>query len=154
LWLLALPGSPGTSPVPCHVSYGCPAQKPEDESLWRTRSSVRLPSANGNRPKMAAVTRPRLDYDRNVFINCPFDPAYQPLFAAIIFTIQYSGFFTRSALEVSDGTRTRLVTLCELIAGCRYGIHDLSHTSLDLAHGLPRMNMPFELGLFLGCQRC
>ena len=120
---------------------------------FATRSIASSPSANGNRRKMAAANGPRLEYDRSVFINCPFDPAYQPLFAAIIFTIQYSGFFARSALEVSDGTRTRLATLCELIAGCRYGIHDLSRTSLDLTHGLPRMNMPFELGLFLGCQR-
>jgi hypothetical protein len=33
-----------------------------------------------------------------------------------------------------------------------YGVHDISMQSLDNATGLPRFNMPFELGLFLGCK--
>ncbi|MGA3186883.1 MAG: hypothetical protein ABSF22_07205, partial [Bryobacteraceae bacterium] len=33
------------------------------------------------------------------------------------------------------------------------GIHDLSAVALDAATGLPRFNMPLELGLFLGCKR-
>jgi len=32
------------------------------------------------------------------------------------------------------------------------GIHDISRTELDKANRLPRFNMPFELGLFLGAR--
>jgi hypothetical protein len=39
-----------------------------------------------------------------------------------------------------------------IIATCRYGIHDISRTELD-KNRLPRFNMPFELGLFLGAKR-
>lgn len=40
-----------------------------------------------------------------------------------------------------------------IISECKYSIHDLSLTTLDSATGLPRFNMPFELGLDLGCRR-
>ena len=43
--------------------------------------------------------------------------------------------------------------LYNLISECRYGIHDLSGTELDPEHGLPRFNMPLELGIFLGAKR-
>ena len=33
------------------------------------------------------------------------------------------------------------------------GIHDLSSVAPDSITGLPRFNMPLELGLFLGCKR-
>lgn len=36
---------------------------------------------------------------------------------------------------------------------CRFGINDLSAVTLDAATGLPRFNMPLELGLFFGCKR-
>lgn len=47
----------------------------------------------------------------------------------------------------------RLEKLYGIIEECRYGIHDLSRTDLDEANGLPRFNMPLELGIFLGCKR-
>jgi hypothetical protein len=31
-------------------------------------------------------------YDRNVFINCPFDSAYRPLFEAIAFATADCGY--------------------------------------------------------------
>jgi hypothetical protein len=46
----------------------------------------------------------------------------------------------------------RIIKILELIGSCRYGIHDISMQSLDAVTNLPRFNMPFELGLFLGCQ--
>ncbi len=39
----------------------------------------------------------------------------------------------------------------ELIEQCRYGIHDISAVAIDSNTGLPRFNMPLELGLFLEC---
>ena len=40
-----------------------------------------------------------------------------------------------------------------MIGECRYGVHDLSRTELDAESGLPRFNMPLELGVFLGAKR-
>jgi hypothetical protein len=91
-------------------------------------------------------------YGRNVFINCPFDDEYTPLFEAIVFTIQACGFrpiCARSRLNSSD---VRLHKILELIASCRYSIHDLSRTELDRASTLPRFNMPLELGIDFGCR--
>ena len=89
----------------------------------------------------------------DVFINCPFDEGYRELFRALIFVIFACGFRPRSARELDDGTETRIEKLYRLIDSCRYGTHDLSRTELDPDHGLPRFNMPLELGLFLGAKR-
>ena len=35
---------------------------------------------------------------------------------------------------------------------CPFGVHDLSRTELSASTGLPRFNMPFELGLYLGAK--
>ena len=89
----------------------------------------------------------------DVFINCPFDRAYNPTFRSIIFAIYACGFRPRSAMELDDGGQTRIDKLYGLIAECRYGIHDLSRTELDDVNQLPRFNMPLELGIFLGAKR-
>jgi hypothetical protein len=92
------------------------------------------------------------DYDRNVFINCPFDPAYAPMFEAIVFAVQDAGFEPRSARERLDSSQIRLHKIIDLIGRSRYSIHDLSRTELDDATSLPRFNMPLELGIDLGCK--
>jgi len=92
------------------------------------------------------------DYAENVFINCPFDIDYEPLLLAMIFAIRDLGLKPRSAKHVSDGGRPRINKILELIENCRFGIHDISRTELDPIHSLPRFNMPFELGLDLGCR--
>jgi hypothetical protein len=89
-------------------------------------------------------------YDRSVFINCPFDTAYQPMFDAIVFAVLACGHVPHSALEIDDAGRARFVKIAELIGHCRFGIHDISRTDTSSAGGLPRFNMPLELGLFLG----
>lgn len=91
-------------------------------------------------------------YDFNVFINCPFDEQYRPLFNSIVFAVHDAGFIARSALEVYNAGRVRIEKITQLIAECRLGVHDLSRTQLDEASQLPRFNMPLELGLFLGAQ--
>ena len=92
-------------------------------------------------------------YETDVFINCPFDAAYHPLFDAILFGVTACGFRLRCSLEVMDGSENRLDKLLRLIRDSRLGIHDISRTELDAASGCPRFNMPFELGLFLGAKR-
>lgn len=91
--------------------------------------------------------------NRQVFINCPFDRRYAPLFEAIVFSVFDCGFVARSALEYSDSSEPRIEKIVTLIGRCRYSIHDLSRTELDKRTGLPRFNMPLELGICLGAQR-
>ncbi len=94
-----------------------------------------------------------IHYNDNVFINCPFDSVYKPLFDAIVFTIHDCGFIPRCALEEDDASEVRIDKIYNIIAGCRYGIHDISRTELDADSGLPRFNMPLELGIFLGAKK-
>lgn len=88
---------------------------------------------------------------RAVFINCPFDAAYQPIFDAIVFAVHRCGFLARCAREDGDSDRVRIDKIVQMIAECELGIHDLSR--VDTEGQLPRFNMPFELGLFIGAQR-
>lgn len=93
------------------------------------------------------------DYEKNVFINCPFDALYRSIFNAIVFAVHDSGFRPRCALEASDAGQFRLEKIMKIISECKYSIHDISRTELDSLTRLPRFNMPLELGLDLGCRR-
>ena len=95
---------------------------------------------------------PADEYERNVFINCPFDDDYAPLFEAIVFAINDAGFRPKCARERLDSSQIRLQKIIELISASRYSIHDLSRTALDATNALPRFNMPLELGIDLGCK--
>lgn len=92
-------------------------------------------------------------YEYNVFINCPFDDEYADMFYALVFAVHDCGFRARCTLEIDDTGRVRLESILDLISECSLGIHDISRTELDETYGLPRFNMPFELGLFLGASR-
>jgi hypothetical protein len=91
--------------------------------------------------------------DQSVFVNCPFDDDYKPLFEALIFTVACSGYRVRCALEESNSADIRFDKLCRLISQSGRSVHDLSRVELDPKSRLPRFNMPFELGLFLGARR-
>lgn len=93
------------------------------------------------------------DYASSVFINCPFDPAYEPILDALIFAVLDCGFIPRCALEVEDSSEIRLEKIFRIIDESKFGIHDLSRTELDSKTNLPRFNMPFELGIFMGAKR-
>ncbi len=88
----------------------------------------------------------------SVFINCPFDPSYRKVFDAIVFAVCALAFEPRCALDRDDGTEERLTKILELIDECPFGIHDLSYMKIDPGTRLPRQNMSFELGLFLGLE--
>ncbi len=89
---------------------------------------------------------------RHVFINCPFDLAYKPIFNALVFAVYDLGFRARCALEIDDAGDTRRDKILRIISECKYGVHDISATELNPII-LPRFNMPLELGLYLGCKR-
>ena len=88
----------------------------------------------------------------SVFINCPFDKHYWPMFEAIVFCVVDCGFSPRSALEQIDSGDVRLQKIRTLISGSKYAIHDISRIEVSAASPYPRFNMPFELGLDLGCR--
>jgi hypothetical protein len=90
---------------------------------------------------------------RDVFINCPFDDDFAPIFRSLVFAVTRCGFRARCAREMDDGSETRIDKLYRIVDESRYGIHDLSRTELDSVNQLPRFNMPLELGIFLGAKR-
>lgn len=92
-------------------------------------------------------------YTDSIFINCPFDKVYEPLLQCIVFTVYRCGFVPRSALEEEDSLDIRIEKIVRLISKCKFGIHDISRTELDEVNGLPRFNMPFELGIFWGAKK-
>jgi hypothetical protein len=89
---------------------------------------------------------------RHVFINCPFDNAYKPLFDAITFAVHDLGFQARHAL-VEGGQPLRLPRIAAEIRGSSYSIHDLSRVQRGGALNLPRFNMPFEAGIAYACNQ-
>lgn len=91
-------------------------------------------------------------YARQVFLNCPFDDGYRTIYEAIIFAVIHCGFVLRCARERDDSSETRIAKIVEIIRDSQFGIHDISRVELDDANGLPRFNMPLELGLFLGAK--
>ncbi len=91
-------------------------------------------------------------YEYNVFINCPFDPQYSELFPCLVFAVKDCGFIPRCALELNNSGEARIEKLYRIIRESKYGIHDISRTELN-RHGLPRFNMPLELGIFLGASK-
>jgi hypothetical protein len=103
--------------------------------------------------RRVSENRPSRRFRTGVFINCPFDPSYKPLFDCIIFTTIYCGFVARSALEIDDASQVRIDKIFKIIEESRFGVHDLSRTELDGTSGLPRFNMPLELGMFLAAKR-
>lgn len=92
-------------------------------------------------------------YDLGVFINVPFDRRYKKLFDALVFSVHDCGFIAHCSKEVEDSSVVRVQSIGRIIENCRFGIHDLSRTTLDAKHKLPRFNMPLELGIFLGAKR-
>jgi hypothetical protein len=94
----------------------------------------------------------KMDYEHNVFINCPFDDAYSSLLRAIVFAVLDCGFHPRCALESPDASENRIQRIYRIISDCGLGIHDLSRNQPDPDTKLPRFNMPLELGIFLGAK--
>lgn len=93
------------------------------------------------------------DYQRQVFINCPFDGEFLPLLRAIVFVLKACDYVPRCALEADSATEVRVDKILRIIGECALSIHDISRTQLDRKSKLPRFNMPFELGLFLGAAK-
>jgi hypothetical protein len=100
--------------------------------------------------RRAAELRAR---DSSVFLNVPYDAAFENLLLAYIAGVSAYGFAHRATLEIPFGQR-RLDRILTLIRQSQYSIHDLSRVQLDRkSPRTPRFNMPFELGLTVALER-
>ena len=88
---------------------------------------------------------------KSVFINCPFDDAFKPILRAMVFTLIASGYHPCCALDATDGAEVRVAKIAVMIGACDWGIHDLSRVEMGVG-GVPRFNMPMELGIHLGAR--
>lgn len=61
------------------------------------------------------------EYDQSVFINCPFDDSYLPVFRALIFAVFECGLTPRCAQEVYDAGEVRIEKIARIIRDCRSG---------------------------------
>ena len=91
------------------------------------------------------------NFDKNIFVNCPFDDDYRQLLVGIVFTIIYFRYKPRLSMERADSAETRIDKILSLITESKFGIHDLSRIVSSGKDEHYRMNMPFELGIDYGC---
>jgi hypothetical protein len=88
------------------------------------------------------ASRKRID---SVFLNIPYDKEFEDLYVAYIVGLTQLGLRVNATLAVPN--QGRLETIIALIGKSNFSIHDLSRDKLS--KGIPRFNMPVELGLAL-----
>lgn len=93
-----------------------------------------------------------MSFEENVFVNCPFDPGFYTVLRPLLFTIIYLGLNPRIATERLDSGEARITKIIELIRESKYAIHDLSKIKATKVGEYYRLNMPFELGIDVGCR--
>ena len=68
-----------------------------------------------------------MDFEKNIFINCPIDQEFiDNLLKPILFIVIKNGFNPRLSLEISDSGQSRLLKITDIIKNCKYSIHDIS----------------------------
>jgi hypothetical protein len=92
-------------------------------------------------------------FNRAVFVNCPFDAEYAPLLEAALFCLVYFGFSPRLANERIEAGENRLDKIVGMIRRSKFSIHDLSRCKAKESTEFFRMNMPFEFGIDVGLRR-
>jgi len=88
------------------------------------------------------VGRKRIE---SVFLNVPYDHEFESLYLAYVVGLTQLGLGINAALAVPN--QGRLGTIIRLIEKSDFSIHDLSR--VEVSGGVPRFNMPVELGLAL-----
>lgn len=96
--------------------------------------------------KNEAIKSLRASPATSVFINCPFDQEFEPLFDAVILATVICGFTPRSALETGTVSVPRMDRIRDALFSSRFSIHDLSRCRGQGSANLARFNMPLELG--------
>lgn len=80
-----------------------------------------------------------------VFLNIPYDGGFEDLYLAYLVGLTLLGLDVHATLAVPDDGR--LNRIIKLIEQADVSIHDLSR--IETSRGIPRFNMPLELGLAL-----
>lgn len=91
-----------------------------------------------------------MPFETNIFINCPFDNEYRPLLRSLLFASIYFGLDPLIAQTPSSAI-IRIDQIKSHIKSSKYSLHDLSRSKPMKKNDLPRFNMPYELGLDIGC---
>jgi hypothetical protein len=94
-----------------------------------------------------------MSFDKNVFVNCPFDKDYSALLKALLFCIIYVGMRPTITLQKLDSGETRIEKIISLIKSSKFAIHDLSRSQATRVGEYFRLNMPLELGIDIGCKK-
>lgn len=94
-----------------------------------------------------------MSFEKNIFVNCPYDDDYRQILLGIIYTVMHFGFNPRLSLERADSAESRIDKIVGLIQESKFGIHDLSRMVSSYSDEHFRMNMPFELGIDFGCKK-
>lgn len=89
----------------------------------------------------------RYDPTKSVFINCPFDQDFEPLFQSLIFAVVACDFTPRSARESRKVAEPRMERITQSLFSSKYSIHDLSRCRGEGDQQFARFNMPLELGM-------
>jgi hypothetical protein len=82
---------------------------------------------------------------RSVFLNIPYDSRFENLYLAYVVGLTQLGLKINLTLAVPN--QGRLERIVKLVEKSDVSIHDLSR--IELTSGVPRFNMPLELGLAL-----
>jgi hypothetical protein len=85
--------------------------------------------------------------EESVFVNCPFDSGFRPVFDAIVIATVCCGFGPRCAIESGSVAVPRMERIVEAMRASKYSIHDLSRCQGEGDASLARFNMPLELGM-------
>ena len=88
---------------------------------------------------------PRVKRIESVFLNIPYDKQFEDLYLAYIVGLTQLGLRVNATLAVPN--QGRLESIIQLIEESDFSIHDLSR--IEVSEGIPRFNMPVELGLAL-----
>ena len=88
----------------------------------------------------------------SVFINAPYGPEHQDIFLAYLVGAVALGLSPRAAIEFLNTRDSQLEHIYGLLRQCAFSFHDLSFVTLDKGVGLPRFNMPLELGMAISEQ--
>jgi hypothetical protein len=86
---------------------------------------------------------------KTAFLNVPYDKRFESLFLAYVVGLIQLGLRPRLTFAIPN--QGRLDAIIDLIDASDFSIHDLSRT--ETTDGIPRFNMPLELGLALHQRR-
>jgi hypothetical protein len=84
-----------------------------------------------NRVHINERSEPSAANQYGVFLNIPYDQAFEPLYLAYIAGLCAFRLEPKSTLQIPGGER-RLDRILGLIGSCRYSFHDLSRVELNL----------------------